>query len=116
MLNIDTRQVENVTVLDLTGDLVFGPSSNSLAQHIRQLAAGDETRILVNLDGVTFIDSCGVGELIAGFTSVRKGGGVLKVSGANDRISEVLRIVRLPLVIDVYETEPEALASFADVD
>lgn len=116
MLQIETRQAGDVTVLDLTGDLVFGPSSNSLAQHIKQLVAGNQTRVLVTMDGVTFIDSCGVGELISGFTSVKKSGGVLKVSGPNERVSEVLRIVRLPLVINVYDTEAEALARFADAD
>ena len=116
MLRIDTRQSDAVTILDLTGELVFGPGSQSLAQHIKQLVADNRTPILVRLDGVSFIDSCGVGELIAGFTSVRKNGGTLKISGAGERVSEVLKIVRLPLVIDVYDSEAEALASFGDAD
>lgn len=113
---IDTRRADGVTVLDLSGDLTFGPTSHSLAQHIRELVADQQARILVNLADVKFIDSCGVGELISGFTSVKKSGGVLKVSGAGDRVSEVLRIVRLPLVIEVFDTEAEALASFAESD
>lgn len=115
-LRIDTRDADGVAVLELSGDLVFGPTSHSLAQHIKQLVASNQNRVLVNLDGVTFIDSCGVGELIAGFTSVRKSGGVLKVSGANDRVGEVLRIVRVPVIMDVFDTEEEALAAFADAE
>ena len=115
-LSIDTRQADDVTVLDLSGDLMFGPPSQSLAHYVKQLTAGNPLRILVNLDEVTCIDSCGVGELIASFTSVKKSGGVLKVSGPSDRVSEVLRIVRLPAIVDVYDTEDEALASFSGTD
>lgn len=115
-LTINTRDVDNVKVLDLRGDLVFGPTTNALAQHIRQLVADNQRRVLVNLNDVTFIDSCGVGELISGFTSVKKSGGVLRVCGAGEGVDKVLRIVRLPLLIEVFETEAEALANFGDAD
>lgn len=66
VLRIETREANGVTVLDLHGGLGFGQPSESLAQHVKQLVAGNKTRILVNLKEVSFIDSGGVGELIAG--------------------------------------------------
>ncbi len=119
MLRIDTRQTDNVTVLDLNGALMFGPESQLLAQHVKKLAAaqtptdGDAPQVLIRLNELTCIDSCGVGELIASFTTVKKCGGVLKVCEAGARVAEVLRIVRLQALVDLYETEAEALASFA---
>ncbi len=114
MLRITTRQQDDVTILDLSGSLMAGMPSQSLAQHVKQLAGAETSRILVRLNEVTCIDSCGVGELISSFTSVKKRGGILKVCGANDRVGEVLRIVRLGAVMDMYDNEAEALGSFAE--
>jgi anti-anti-sigma factor len=113
MLRIEARSHDNVTILTLSGLLTSGIGCQSLAQHVKHLATAGLPRVLVQLNDVSLIDSAGVGELISSFTCVKKSGGVLKVCGANDRVGEVLRIVRLPAIIDVYAGEAEALASFA---
>ena len=113
MLHIDALTRDNVTILKLSGRLTSGIGCQSLAQHIRQMVATGSPRVLVQLNEVSLIDSAGVGELISSFTCVKKSGGLLKVSGANERVGEVLRMVRLPAIIDVFAGEAEALASFA---
>jgi anti-sigma B factor antagonist len=112
MLQIDTKDAEGVTVLSLCGRLILGTESQSLAEHIKQLVKQQKTTILLNMEQLTFIDSCGVGELVAGFTTVRKSGGTLKLSCARQRVLEILQIVRIPQVVELYNTEHEALASF----
>ena len=112
-MRIDSRKQNDVTILTPSGALMAGLQTQSLAQHVKQLiAGGGAQQVLIQLSDVSMIDSAGVGELISSFTSVKKSGGVLKLCGANDRVGEVLRIVRLPTIIEVYETEGEALASF----
>jgi anti-sigma B factor antagonist len=112
-LRIDTRDAQGITVVQLSGRLAAGTESQSLAEHVKQLVQQQKTRVLVNLEQLTWIDSCGVGELIASFTSVKKSGGTLKLAGPKDRVLEILQIVRMPQVVEIHETEHEALASFA---
>jgi anti-sigma B factor antagonist len=112
MLSIDERENDGVTILELTGRLVFGADSQSLNQLVKRLVAERKTRILVNLAGISFIDSCGVGELVASLSTVKKSDGVLKAAAPTAIVREVLRIVRVTKIIDIYNTEAEALASF----
>jgi anti-sigma B factor antagonist len=113
MLSIDEREKNGVTILDLNGRLVFGPDSQTLNQQVKRLVAQQKTRILVNLSGISFIDSCGVGELVASLSTVKKSDGVLKAAAPTSMVKEVLRIVRVTKIIDIYNTEEEALASFS---
>jgi anti-sigma B factor antagonist len=92
--------------------LTLGLESLSLAERVQQLVKEQKTSILVNLEQLTFIDSNGVGELIASLTTVRKVGGRLKLAGPKDQVLKVLQIVRVPQVVELYDTEQEALASF----
>jgi anti-sigma B factor antagonist len=113
LLRIETRDANGIAVLDLHGGLGFGLASQSLAQQVKELVARGTKRIVVNLAGVAVIDSGGVGELIACYTTVKKLGGTLKLAGARDQVREVLQIVRLPAVVEVFETVELALTSFA---
>jgi anti-sigma B factor antagonist len=112
MLQIDKKEADGVTVLSLNGRLVLGDSSSYLAQQVKQLVSQQTTKILVNIEDVTYIDSCGIGDLIASFTTVRKSGGTLKVSGPRGQVLKVLELVKFPAVVEVYATQQEALASF----
>lgn len=112
MLHIDTKEIDGVTVLRLNGRLVFGDASSQLAQLVRQLVSQQTTKILLNIEDVTFIDSCGIGDLIASFTTVRKNGGTLKVCSPRDQVLKVLQAVEVPAVVEIYATQQEALASF----
>lgn len=86
----------------------------ALHKSIRSLILEKKTRIILNLAGVTFIDSCGLGELVASQVSVENKGGEIKLVGLTDALKELLTMTRLLTVFDTYEQEAEALQSFAD--
>lgn len=112
MFKIERRDVGDVTVLDLTGRLIFGDETQMLGQAIRDLSQAGQKKILLNMAGMDFIDSCGIGEVIASFTSLKKAGGVLKLCNALERVAEVLGLVKLPQIIELHSSEEAALASF----
>jgi anti-sigma B factor antagonist len=114
MLSIKQRENNGVVLLDLSGRLVFGPEGQTLAQVVKQLVAEGKKRVVANLAGITYIDSSGVGELVAGFSTMKKSGGNLKLCALPPLVRDVLRIVRVLTMIDAYETEQQALASYSD--
>jgi anti-sigma B factor antagonist len=113
MLRIDARELDGVVVLDLVGPLNLGPPIKLLAQHIQSAVQRPEPRVLLNLKAVTFIDSMGLGELVASYTTVRKHGGNLLLAAPGEFVAQVLQVARLPDVIKVYETADHALADLA---
>jgi anti-sigma B factor antagonist len=113
MISIEKRVADSITILDVEGMLIGGQMPESLSHQIKALHGEGANQLLVNLQGVTLIDSWGIGELIAGFTCVKKAGGVLKVCSPSGNVVEVFRIVRLNKVLDVFESESEAIASFS---
>lgn len=113
-LYIDERRAGAVTILDLKGRLRVGGNALALHKSIRCLVLEKKLLILLNLAGVTFIDSCGLGELVASQISVENKGGVIKLIGITDTLRELLTATRLIAVFDGYENEAEAIQSFAD--
>jgi len=111
-LNIKQRQAGDVMILDLDGEVRIGDSATALRSAIRELAATGNTKILLNLGGVRYIDSSGIGELIANYTTVGRNGGQLKLLNLTDKVQDLLVITKLLTVFDVYENETEALSSF----
>ena len=90
----------------------IGEGSIALRDAVRNLAADGKKKILLNLAGVSYIDSSGIGELIANYTTVSRQGGQLKLLNLTDRIQNLLVITKLLTVFDAYEDEGEALKSF----
>ncbi len=113
MLQIDQKETDGVTVLALKGRLILGNESTTLAQQMKLTVADQVTKVVLNLAEVPYVDSFGVGELIASFTSVRRNGGTLKLCSPRPVVLEVLQLVKLPLLVEVHPTEEAALASFA---
>ena len=113
-LYIDQRRDANVTILDLKGRLRVGGNAVALHRSVRSLLLEKKTHIILNLTGVTFIDSCGLGELVASQISVENKSGEIKLIGLTDQLRELLKATRLLAVFDTYETEAEAVQSFAD--
>jgi anti-sigma B factor antagonist len=111
-LDIKQRQAGDVTILDLDGDVRIGDSSTALRSAIRNLVAGGNSRILLNLKGVRYVDSSGIGELIANYTTVGRGGGQLKLLNLTEKVQDLLVITKLLTVFDVYDNEADALSSF----
>ena len=108
-LDITQRQAGDVAVLDLSGEVRIGDSATALRGAIRGLVAGGNQKILLNLAGVKYIDSSGIGELIANYTTVGRGGGQLKLLNLTDKVQDLLVITKLLTVFDVFNSEAEAL-------
>ncbi len=112
-LYINERRSGEVTILDLKGRLRVGGNAVALHKSIRCLVLEKKILIVLNLAGVTHIDSCGLGELIASQITVENKGGEIKLLGLTDTLRELLTVTRLLSVFDTYETEAEVIQNFA---
>jgi anti-sigma B factor antagonist len=111
-VKLNTRQVGDVTVVDVSGRITLGEGSSQLRDELRDLTAKGNKKILLNLSDVTYIDSSGIGELVSGFTTVTNQGGTLKLLGLTKRVKDLLQITKLYTVFDVHEEEAHAVRSF----
>ena len=111
-LELNERQAGDVTILDLTGSVRMGEGAVSLRNSIRGLNDAGKKKILLNLAGVKNIDSSGIGELIANYTTIKREGGQLKLLNLTEKIQNLLVITKLLTVFDSYDNESEALSSF----
>ncbi len=111
-LNISERQVNNITIFDMSGDIIFGQGNVVLRSAIRRLLGEGKKKILLNFSGVGFVDSSGIGELVSGFTAVNREGGQLKLLNLTQRIQHLLVITKLLTVFDTFENERDALGSY----
>lgn len=111
-LTIKERQIENVTVLDLDGNLTTDGSTLMLQTAIRRLLEEERLQIILNLAGVAYADSSGLGELASSYTALNKVGGKLKLLRPTPKVRDLLSITMLLQIFDVHEDEQTALASF----
>ncbi len=111
-ITISERQAGDVTILDLDGKVTIGEGSVALRNAIRRLLGDGKNKILMNLAGVGYIDSSGIGELVSSFTAVNKEGGTLKLLNLTQKIQDLLAITKLLTVFDVYDDEASALSSY----
>ena len=111
-LDLKERQAGDVTILDLSGEVRIGEGSITLRDTIRNLPDQGKKKLLLNLGGVKYIDSTGIGELIASYMTVTRQGGQLKLLNLTDKIQNLLVITKLLTVFDSYNNEAEALKSF----
>ena len=111
-VKLTTRQVGDVTVMDVAGRITLGEGSSVLRDALRDLVSKNQKKILLNLGEVSYIDSSGIGELVSGFTTVTNGGGALKLLNLNKRVKDLLQITKLYTVFDVHEDEASAIRSF----
>ena len=111
-LDVKERQAGDVTILDMSGAVRIGQGSVALRDSVRGLTEAGKKKILLNLGGVNYIDSSGIGELIANYTTVSRQGGQLKLLNLTDKIQSLLVITKLLTVFDTYDSEAEALNSF----
>mgnify|MGYP003577739223 FL=1 len=111
-LYIHERREGDVAVLDLKGRIRISGGTLALHRSIRCLVEEGKTKILLNLEGVSHIDSSGLGELISSYITLSNKGGEIKLVHLTDRLRDIMIITKLLTVFDVYENEPDALASF----
>ena len=111
-LNIRERQAGDVTILDLEGKITIGEGSVGLRNAIRRLMQECKKKILLNLSGVGYVDSSGIGELVSSYTTIGREGGQLKLLNLTQKIRDLLTITKLLTVFDTYDDESAALNSF----
>ena len=111
---IEERRQGAVTILDLVGELREGGSRVALREAIRRLTGEERNQILLNLEGLSAIDASGLGELLQNNVRLNKGGGQLKLLRPARALREMMSITELSSVFDMFESESEAVAAFAD--
>ena len=107
-----SRQIDGITVLDLSGRITLGEGSVILRDTIRDLIGRGQKKILLNLGDVSYIDSSGIGELVSAFTTVRNQGGELKLLNLTKKVHDLLQITKLYTVFDIKDDEANAIKSF----
>jgi len=119
-LKYDARQTRDVTILDLNGRLslgealAFGPGSGLvLSETIRELNKKGQKKILLNLAGVTYVDSSGVGQLVGALTTARNQSGDVKLLKPSVHVLDLLKTTKLNGVFDIHEDETAAIQSFS---
>jgi anti-sigma B factor antagonist len=111
-LNIDERPVGEITVVTMRGEITVDDGDIAFGRYIDGLIMAGRVKIVVNLAGVTYIDSAGVGMMVAERKMVQEAGGVMKLSNLTARSHHLLAMMKLKLVFDIFETEEAAVASF----
>jgi anti-sigma B factor antagonist len=112
-MKFTTREVNGVTVLDLSGKITLGEGSVTIRDAVRDVLATGKNQILLNLADVNYIDSSGIGELVSALTAVKNAGGSLKLLQLTKKVHDLLQITKLYTVFDIYDDEAEAIASYS---
>ena len=107
-----TRQVDGVTIVDLSGRITLGEGSVVLRDTVRDLLSKGQKKILLNLGDVNYIDSSGLGELVGAYTTAKNQGAALKLLSLTRKVKDVLQLTKLYTVFDIYDDEASAIASF----
>jgi anti-sigma B factor antagonist len=110
-LKLGTRIIDGVIIVDCNGRIVFGEESGALRELVKDLLK-DSKNIVVNLAGINYIDSGGLGTLVGLYTSARAGGGMIKLANLTHRVGELLQVTKLLTVFEVYDGEDKAVRSF----
>jgi anti-sigma B factor antagonist len=111
-MQIEERVVGDVTILDLKGKITLGEGDEALKDKINSLTLQNRRQILLNLEGVPYIDSAGLGEVVRTYTTVSRQGGQLKLVNLTKRIEDLLSITKLLTVFETFDNEADALKSF----
>ena len=111
-MKASSRQVNGITVVDMSGRITLGEGSVVLRETVRDLLSKGEKKILLNLGDVTYIDSSGIGELVSAFTTTKNQGGELKLLNLTKKVNDLLQITKLYTVFDVKDDEAGAVKSF----
>jgi anti-sigma B factor antagonist len=111
-LKMTDRDIGGVTVIEMEGRLVIGEESNSFREKVKDLLAKGKKKIVLNLQNVSYIDSTGLGTLVAAFQSARSQGATLKLANLGTKFKEIMQVTKLLVVFDTYDSEALAASSF----
>src|SRR2546425_11578116 len=112
-MQIEERSTGDVTILDLKGRMTMGEGDELLKDKINSLILQGRKKLVLNLEGVPYVDSAGLGEIVRTYTTVSRQGGSLKLVNLTKRITDLLAITKLLTIFDTYDSESEAVKSFA---
>jgi anti-sigma B factor antagonist len=110
-LKISTRIVDGVMIVDCAGRLVFGEESACIRDNVKKLIT-EKKRLVLNLAGVTFIDSGGLGTLVALYTSAQNSGGRIKLANLTQRVGDLLHLTKLVTIFEIFDNEQQAVDSY----
>jgi len=111
-MKLSTREISHVTIVDITGRITLGDETGQLRETVANLIGQKKMKILLNLAGVDYIDSTGVGELVSSFITVRNAGGDLKLLNLTPKVNDILNVTKLYTVLDIRDDEFTAIKSF----
>jgi anti-sigma B factor antagonist len=111
-LKITNSEVEGVSLVALNGRIVLGEESTALREKLKSLIAGGKKKIVLNMAEIDYIDSSGLGALVAAHLSAKNAGASLRLCNLGKKFHEVMQLTKLLTVFDVYDTEAAAVRSF----
>lgn len=112
-MGIEQRLDGDVAIFDVSGKIMIGLGDVLIRESVKKALAAGHHKILLNMHAVTALDSAGVGELVAGYTSVKNQGGSLRLCRLSPKVDAILQLTHLLGVFDIYSSEEEALVAFA---
>jgi anti-sigma B factor antagonist len=110
-LRISTRTMDGVLIVDCAGRIVFGEESAILRDTVRKLI-GENNRLVLNLGGISYIDSGGLGTLVSLYTTAHNAGGTVKLANLTQRVGDLLQVTKLLTIFEVFDSEELAVQSF----
>ncbi len=111
-MKLKTRESNNVTVIELKGNVMGGPDATALNEELHKLIEAKKAKVVIDLHDVKFMNSSGLGMLIGSLTTIRNAGGDLKIARASDKIESLLIVTKLITVFDHHESVDKAVAAF----
>ena len=114
-MHIQERAVGSVTILDLKGKLIHGDGDELLRDKIHSLLHQGRKSVVINLGGVEYIDSAGLGEMVSSLTTMRRDGGSIKLLNLTKRVQDLLAITRLLTVFEAFNSEKDVVSSFSSM-
>jgi anti-anti-sigma factor len=111
-LEIHRREKEGISILDLKGRLTVGEPSGRIREKVNEEIVNSHINIILNLEGVEYIDSTGLGSMVICFTTLQKAGGAMKLQSLNKRNIELLLLTKLSTVFEIFVSEQDAVNSF----
>jgi len=111
-MNIKEKMENDIAVLTMKGDLLGEPDTTNIREKIHSLVSDDVKKVVIDLSGVNYMNSSGLGSLISALTTMRNAGGELRLARVGEKVQNLFIITQLVKVFDTYETVDRALASF----
>ncbi len=111
-MQIAEREREGIVIVDCAGQLVAGETTGAVRERLSQLVGAGSIQLILNLGGVTYIDSSGLGALVMCFSTARRAGGTMKLLNLSRRSIELIVLTRLEMVFEVFDEEQSAVNSF----